>query len=89
MGLYLEPQGDKAEWIRREGMPTTRGEWKSKESGQVVIAYCPVPFKSLAVIFDKREAQRYANGRDDAQWYSVAAKVVEELVGRAQWKYIK
>lgn len=86
MGLYLEPQGSKKEWIQQHGEPALPGEVPNKASGKLPVVFLDNgAFYGLAVIFDLVEAKRFLAGRPDGVWYLVKNEELQKLLGKATW----
>ncbi len=84
MGLYVEPKGDKLEWLTENGIMTTeRGIVKDDE-----FLVCCVNngfFFAAGVAFDDREMRAFTNREDPRQkfWFRVSKKLLK--VNCPQW----
>ena len=86
MGLYIEP-ADKLGFATK-GTSVPAGTFTHPSTGKIVLAWADNgPFQSLAIIYSRREAQRYT-ARTDALWFEHPVESVRKYVSDATWRSI-
>lgn len=81
MGLYVST-GDKRAWLHREkavAIPANKAIAYDHPADSIPVAYVDNgSFDAIAILFNKTEAKRFAEGRRDADFYLVPRKSVKE-----------
>lgn len=85
MGLYLTPPISRSEWLKphASNLRQLGGDVFpfQARADHVLLAYVASPIEAIAVMFSKKELDRYLLGRPDARYYAVPKALVEDLLG--------
>jgi len=80
MGLYVEPQGDKAAWFESTGVQWHPGQGEPIHSNYLPVVLLKQGYIALGVAYNAKELQRFVTGRPDGHWKLMPKAVLRSLV---------